>query len=117
VERQKMKNLTLYTVEKIYLKYLTECGYKDKTIKSKLFYVRKFCEYLRQSGISDIRDVTTRIVEKYALYVCTLKAKQSGKLLAAVTRKSCIFEVRQLFGYLYMKELIIMNPAHRNNKD
>lgn len=106
-----MKQLGFVQGKKLYSDYLAGCGYKQKTLCAKEFFIGKFGEYLLKIGVEDLRDVNTDVLEMYVLFVEKQKTRRTGELYSETTLKKCIFEMKSFFRFLYIRELIIVNPA------
>jgi integrase/recombinase XerD len=106
-----MKKLSFKLASGIFEKYLGECGLMEKSIKSKMYNLKRFKGFLEKKGIDDLRDVTENHIKEYVLFVLELKNKITGKPLSDVTKSIFIIQVKQLFRCLFIKEKIIINPV------
>lgn len=106
-----MKDLSFEAGKKLYFAYVAGCGYSEKTLKAKKYYICKFGKFLGQCGVKDLRDVDQDLLEGYALFLEKQKTAHGGTPLAESTWRAAIFQMKLFFGFLYSSELILVNPA------
>jgi len=95
----------------MYHEYLRSCGYKEKTIASRLSGIKQFFAYLRKQESKDIREVSEKDLQGYLEYINNYISEKNGRLLSDTTKKMRVCIVRQLFTMLYKSEKILINPA------
>jgi integrase/recombinase XerD len=84
--------------------YLSSCGYAARTVDSYRDNLAPFVSYLEGCGISDLRKVTTQIIEAYQHQVMATK-------LAAESKALRLRPVKRLFEYLVASHKLLINPA------
>ncbi len=105
-----MKILSFDLACNIFEEYLKECELQGKSIKSKLYHLKRFGAYLEKTGIVDVRNITEKQIKDYILNILEMKNRVTGKELSATTKAILIIQVKQLFHCLFIKEKIINNP-------
>lgn len=85
-------------------KYLASCGYASRTVDSYRDNLAPFAAYLQSLGISDLRQVTTTIIEDYRHQVM-------GTKLAAESKALRLRPVKRLFEHLVATHKLLINPA------
>jgi integrase/recombinase XerD len=95
----------------LFKEYLTISGYKTNTIATKLRCLAIFFRFLKETdpGI-DLREVGKEKIEEYVRHLNRRVKEGTGKQYAKRTRKELIGAVRLLFRFLYLEELILVNP-------
>ena len=107
-----MKKLTIPKVRKIFSNYLKNLGYKEKTIKDHSRKIERFYGYLIEiEGITDIRNVSKKILKRFLTWLNEKVSERTHKLLAANTKKELFGVTKLLFRCLYLEELILVNPV------
>jgi integrase/recombinase XerD len=107
-----MKRMTIPKVRKIYLNYLKSLGYKEMTVKDHSRKIEQFYKYLTEiEEITDIRDVSEKILKRFLTWLNEKVSERTHKLLAANTKKELFSLVKLLFRGLYLEELILKNPV------
>lgn len=95
----------------VLLQYMQDLRYKHSTIRGKSHYLEHFFRFAAEQGITDLRDVSASLIERFlaveqqAVSVKTGLPYRRGTLLAAYGA------VRLLFASLYQAELLLSNPA------
>jgi len=98
-----MKKLTIEYCKRIFQDYLKSNGYKENTIRGKIYCTKYFVEFLggdkdlKEVGINEIKDFMRFLNNKTHL------SKQSKKMIFGA--------IRLLFKCLYLLEMILTNPT------
>ena len=106
-----MKRLDCEAVKAVFLRYLTESGYKPGTVYTKMCYLKVFFEFLyQQKPDIDFRDLGREILLAFMTHLNESVSKQTGAPYSRRTKQACVSAVRLVFRCLYQGELIIANP-------
>lgn len=106
-----MKELGFDFAVKVFEEYLRETGVKKKAIRNRISYLHWFKEFLLKKGITDLRDVTEDGIFEYMSGIRERVSGRTGVPNCLTTWKKKVYMVRMLFVSLYIKEMIIRNPA------
>lgn len=107
-----MKKLNEQLIIELHRQYLASRGYKEKTVRMKRGYLKKFLKYLGTTKHTyDIRDITEKVISEYILYLEGLISEKRNKTLSVITRNQMVVAVKELFKSLYVNDYILTNPA------
>lgn len=101
--------LSFNTAKDIYVEYLKSNKFTDSTIKRNLTSLKRSFNYLREEGLTDIREITANHIIGLSSYLKGLIGMR-GKLLSYGSQKRCIMVLNTLFSYLINREFILTNP-------
>lgn len=105
-----MLNITF--VKQVLEEYMREIGYKKKTIKTTHIYLKSFYRFLKTgANTKDLRDICRTDIKKYMKYINNYISPLTKKNYRMSTKARLLSAVRLLFRCLYIKELILINPA------
>lgn len=98
-----MEKLTIEYCKIVFQDYLKSNGYKENTIRGKIYNIKYFVEFL---GVEkDLRDIGTDEIKGFMIFL-------SGKKELSKQSKKMIFgAIRLLFKCLYLLEMILTNPT------
>lgn len=85
-------------------RHLEVAGYASSTIECYCTYLSYFLEYLKELGITDLKQVSNQTVRDYQLKVNT-------KNLAEETKAMRIRPVKRLFGWLLDSHQLLIDPT------
>jgi integrase/recombinase XerC len=100
-----MNSLLIETALHGYGKYLKDSGLRAAAICSKLNRLKAFRRFIAQAGINDLREITAE-----HLTVFWDRLREDAKL-AESTKRMYGSEVRRMFSFLYLEELLLHNPV------
>ena len=83
---------------------LKAAGYAKSSINHYIFYLNQFKEYLKTRNITDLKEVTHKIILEYQEYLAT-------QATAMETRALKIRAVKRLFEYLTNTHKLLINPT------
>jgi integrase/recombinase XerD len=106
-----MKTLTAKKAASIFHHYLKGQGYRKNTIRGKMWRVGVFLDYLERNNIDDVRDVDRERITGYLNSISERISSRTAKPYALSTRRTLFATVRALFHCLYVRRLILLNPA------
>ena len=91
---------------------MAEIGYQEESKKNTQIYLKNFYRFLREEkGIKDLRDVCKADIKAYMKYINTCISPRTNKPYTLGTKRRFLGVVRLLFRCLYIKELLLINPA------
>jgi site-specific recombinase XerD len=94
---------TLYLFEA----YMKEMNWSRKTIKSYIFRLNYFFDFLKEKKITDMKKITKKDITEYADFLCTVKGRCSQKKLKTSTRGAYLKTVKRLFRFLLRCDYIL----------
>ena len=107
-----VKVLTFNHAEEVYKHYLETGGYCAKTIMLRLSFAKWFKKYLKETDCPiDMRDINVKHIKNYIKYLGTVVSKKTERFLAEETKHALLITVKQIFRCLYLRDLILINPA------
>jgi integrase/recombinase XerD len=107
-----MPALTIPFVKQVILSYMVDLGYQKGTIKCTQKCLRNFYWFLKeQTEIKDLRDLRIKEIKRYIKYINTYISPLTKKPYRPGTKTRILVAVRLLFRCLYVKGLILVNPA------
>lgn len=106
-----MKRLTLNYGRKIFALYLTNNGYKESTIGTKTAFLKVFLTFLKEKGITDLKDAGRGIIRDYLEYLRLYRTKRKNRPLLRSTKNAMVTTVKLFFKSLYVNNLILTNPT------
>lgn len=92
---------TLSRALNVFREYLKESGYAESTISNRVYYLKRFFEYL---GPVDIREVGRKDIHAFLTSLTDTDLKQNSKRMLHSS-------IKVFFRALYVKEIILVNPA------
>lgn len=96
----------------LFKSYLQEIGHKENTIRGYLLHLRTFFRFLTsETEIRDIREVTEKSIRTFLIWLENVISEKRKKFLSRRTKNSMFLTVRMFFKSLYLKEIILLNPA------
>lgn len=98
-----MKRLTIKYCLRLFEDYLKSSGYKDNTIRGKIYCLKSFTGFI--GADRDLRDVGTKEIKEFMRYL------NSNSNLSKSSKKMLFGTVRLLFKSLYLQEYILTNPT------
>lgn len=98
-----MKCLTIKYCLRLFEDYLKSSGYKDNTIRGKIYCLKSFTGFI--GADRDLRDVGTKEIKEFMKYI------NSRSNLSKSSKKMLFGTVRLLFKSLYLQEYILTNPT------
>lgn len=98
-----MKRLTIKYSIRLFEDYLKSSGYKDNTIRGKIYCLKSFTGFI--GADRDLRDVGTKEIKEFMRYL------NSKTNLSKSSKKMLFGTVRLLFKSLYLQEYILTNPT------
>jgi integrase/recombinase XerD len=93
-----------------YFKYIKEYGYSKKTIRDKVYAVKKLIGFMEKEGINDFNNINHLSKEAFEIYLNQINC---GKIII----KSYIKRTREFFNYLVIKNIIKTNPFVMPKRD
>jgi integrase/recombinase XerD len=88
--------------------------YTEKTQKAAQSAQTAFLNWIEERGYT-LTEMSTMQLREYHGYLCRLRSKRSGELLAAKTIGDRFYQAKLLFSLLYRGEVIVTNPASALN--
>ena len=77
--------------------------------------MKKFFPFLKERGITDLRDVTQEDIRAYYIYLDNATHHETGEEIAHETKRGLFTTVRMLFRSLYNLQLILKNPTEASD--
>jgi site-specific recombinase XerD len=106
-----VKLLDCETVKVIFLRYLTESGYKPGTVYTKMCYLKVFFAFLQSKKTDiDFRDLGRETLLSFMTHLNETVSERTGQPYSRRTKQACLSAVRLVFRCLYQEELILANP-------
>lgn len=102
-----MDNLSYKKVLYLFESYMKEMNWSGKTIKSYIFRLNYFFDFLKEKKIDDMKKITKEDIKEYADYLCTVKGKCTQKKLKTSTRGAYLKTVKRLFRFLLRCDYIL----------
>ena len=93
-----------------YTEWLRVHNYAQTSVKTAEHALRKFIDWCGLRGITQPKEVTRPILERYQRYLYAYRTKQN-KPLKMCTQGNLITQVRSLFKWLAKSNRILFNPA------
>lgn len=87
-----------------YKRYLSACGYAEKTVAAYRLYLEKFARYLHHCNIRDLRNVSHQVIIDYQAHVASRKLALESKALN-------LRPVKRLFEHLVRSHKLLINPC------
>lgn len=93
-------------------------NYRARSIETYGAAFMAFCEWVEtETDLREISDLSTARLQNYLVYLSlrgskTTRKGASGKMLSASTRGIHLSALKHLFGHLYQKRKLLMNPTH-----
>jgi site-specific recombinase XerD len=92
----------------LFKEYLTDCGYKENTIRGRLIHGEVFFRYV---GERDLRGFSRDDILKFLDHLELLVSERTEKPLSRKTKKGTWTVVRSIFRMLYRSCRIMVNPC------
>ena len=104
--------LSLGAVQSDFKEYMESLGYSKQVVVDRLRHGKWFYEYLEiYEMVKDLRDVNIKHIKSYCGYLNSISCKRTGRPYAKNTISYIVSGIRLLFKFLYIEELIIINPC------
>jgi integrase/recombinase XerD len=108
--RDNVGKLDTITVRNVFRAWLTDAGYNERTIRTKLAYLHDFLNFV-SGKVGDFREAGKDIIIEYVKHLEEKKSERTGERYSERTKAGMFGVVKLLFRCLYVSELILANPA------
>jgi integrase/recombinase XerD len=102
--------LDTVTVRNVFKAWLTDAGYNERTIRTKLAYAKDFLCFV-SGKVGDFREAGKDIIIEYVKHLEGKRSERIGVCYASRTKAGMFGVVKLVFRCLYVSELILSNPA------
>lgn len=104
--------LTIKKSKIIFKDYLTETGYKNSTIRTKMANILLFLNFITMKlNIEDFRDVKSGNIISFLKELETMVSKRTNNFYSKRYKISLLITIKLFFKSLYIKGEIFLNPA------
>lgn len=79
------------------------------TIRNYGHYLRRFNDWLKSEGITDLKDLDQEVIRKYRVYLSTYEDVQ-GRTLSKKTQSYYVISLRSLLKWLVKQDAPVMHP-------
>jgi site-specific recombinase XerD len=86
--------------------YMESCGYNPKSVTRRMQYLKAFEEYIQETGLKDIRDVTREDVLTFLFWLDLRISPRTKKPYSPATKEGTLSTLKLLFQSLYLQEKI-----------
>ena len=101
----------LWRLAEIYLEHMTVTNSPERTVQNRRAYLRYFFDWLDERGITDPREVTQIIIERYQRYLFQYKRQRDQKPLSVREQYGRLTALRAYFKFLARRHHTLYNPA------
>jgi integrase/recombinase XerD len=95
----------------VMISHMKDLGYKPPTVKGKLGYLGRFFAFLREGGVGDLREVTSRHIEEFFGHLRRTAVGRTGRPYGPSSILSAYASIKLLFSSLYQARMVLSNPA------
>lgn len=104
--------LTVPKSREVFKSYLRDAGYKEKTIVTKMSYIKVFFSYIiDHTDINDLREIKEEVITSFLSHLEKQKSHRTDKAYSKRYKINLFSCINLFFKALYIKEKLLFNPS------